>query len=209
MKIWLLLATSSSFPLPYPPLPSLPPNLLFLLFSLFLLSFPFPPVLSFSSCSSLLFFLFPLPFLPLFWCPIKWERSKYFLYFLNIMVVLLDSHFDCWAGGRPSTWEEEWVCVCVCVCVWGAGRGRHTHACLGAEKGPALAILPREWDVEGRPLSSSGAKQLRTIAWSQAAGQEWPNSFVFQSWNLGTKGLWKLKCSVWLDLWVKPISLGP
>lgn len=140
---------------------------------------------SLSSFLSLLFLspFFPLLSLPLFWYPTTWEVSKYFLYFVNVMIPLLDSNFNYWAGGRPG---KE------CVCVW------HTHVCLRTEKGLALALLPEEWDLEGRMLSSSGAKQLRARAWSQVASQEQPNS-CFPVMEFGNQRIVKIEmqCLTW------------
>ena len=144
---------------------------------------------SLSSFLSLLFLFpfFPLLSLPLFWYPTTWEVSKYFLYFVNVMIPLLDSNFNYWAGSRPG---KE------CVCVW------HTPVCLRAEKGLALAVLPEEWDLEGRMLSFSGAKQLRARAWSQVASQEQPN-FCFPVTEFGNQRIIKIEiqCLTWSLGW--------
>ena len=159
----------------------LPPHLFNPVFSfLFSLFFPFPPVpLSFLSSP------FPTPIL----VPYNVRGVKIFSVFCqNIFCIpLLDSNFNYWAGSRPG---KE------CVCVW------HTHVCLRAEKGLALAILPEEWDLEGRMLSFSGAKQLRARAWSQVASQEQPN-FCFPVTEFGNQRIIKIEiqCLTWSLGW--------
>lgn len=127
------------FPLPYP--------LCLLLHSISCSFFSF--LSSFSSLFPI--FLSPLclffpPFLSLFWCFTKHRGSTCFPHFLNIMVVLLDSNFDFWAGGRPKQTKHvgRGVRERVCVHEWVWGQKRRVwlwQFCLGNKM------------CSGRPLS--------------------------------------------------------